>query len=283
MTLQQLLDKRMPKRRPLVLPWLYQGQQAMVFAATGTGKTLVCLTIALMVAGGGRALGWVSDTPTPVLYVDGEMAEEDLQERALMLIPSIDGLDKAAAARNLHFMARTAQARDTCFPDINLPAGQSRVLEAAREHHVGLVLLDNFSVLATVADENDAAAMSPTLNFLMDLKAEKYAAILVHHSGKGTAGSETYRGSSRLATTFDVIIGLIPVKSAMVDQAGPSSEPSGRNIGAGHTKAVRRRKCALLTALMAAQRAGRLRRLLRTRCGLFWRRLSQHDTAIRRV
>jgi hypothetical protein len=79
------------------------------------------------------------------------------------------------------------------------------VIRRARNVKADLVIADNFSTLAEVADENDASAMTPVLGWLLRMKQAGIATILVHHSGKS---SETYRGSSKLATTFEVIIGL---------------------------------------------------------------------------
>ena len=80
----------------------------------------------------------------------------------------------------------------------------------AQHHKAELVLIDNFSTCAEVADENDAAAMTPTLAFLLRLKQARIACVLVHHSGKSGA---TFRGSSKLATTFEVILGLLPAEN----------------------------------------------------------------------
>jgi KaiC/GvpD/RAD55 family RecA-like ATPase len=213
-TLGDLLSERFPERHHLVFPWLRQGESAMVWAEVGLGKTMFTMTLALMVAGGGTAFGWHNDTPRKVLIVDGEMAREDLQERAAMLMDTVEGIDREAAASNLAFMARTWQARDVDFPDLNDReqrakgdgvCGQDAIVSAADRHGAAIVFLDNYSTLADVPDENDAAAMGPTLGFLMRLKSAQIACVLVHHSGKT---GDTYRGSSRLATTFEVIMGL---------------------------------------------------------------------------
>ena len=40
-------------------PWLKQGESAMVYAAPGVGKSMLALTLALGVAGGGmRSITW---------------------------------------------------------------------------------------------------------------------------------------------------------------------------------------------------------------------------------
>lgn len=205
--LKDLLAHEFPPREHLLAPWLRQGESALVWAASGLGKTMLTLTMALAVAGRGEFLGWRSDTPRRVLIVDGEMHSEDLKERLGMLMGTIGGIDASAAGENLMLMPRTWQrGGNVVFPDIPTPEGQDAVLEAIRAHKAELVVLDNFSTLADVVDENEAAAMSPVLTFLLKLKQEGIACILVHHSGKTGA---TYRGSSKLATTFEVILGLL--------------------------------------------------------------------------
>jgi RecA-family ATPase len=97
-TLGRLLAHKFPPREPLVAPWLRQGESAMLWAAPSTGKTLLTLTIAVMVAGGGSVLGWTSEKPRKVLIVDGEMSAEDLQERITWLIETVAGIDREAAA-----------------------------------------------------------------------------------------------------------------------------------------------------------------------------------------
>lgn len=214
-TLGHLLAHRFPPREDLVAPWLRQGESAMLWASPGTGKTLLTLTLAVMVAGGGRVLGWCSPKPRKVLLVDGEMSAEDLQERAAWLIGTVDGIDRDAAAANLHILSRNWQGPEVAFPDLGdrdgrpgHQSGQDEVIAEARRLGAELVLLDNFSTLVEVADENDAASMNATLAFLLRLKQLRMGCLLVHHSGKD-GGS--YRGSSKLATTFEVIIGLRPL------------------------------------------------------------------------
>jgi hypothetical protein len=96
------------------------------------------------------------------------------------------------------------------FPDLADPRGQDAVFRLLAESGADLVILDNLSTLANLEDENDAAKMQPVLSFLMRLKQAGVACILVHHSGKAGA---SFRGSSKLATTFEVILGLKPAET----------------------------------------------------------------------
>ena len=211
-SLGQLLAHPFPPRHYLLTPWLRQGESALVWAASGLGKTMLTLTMALAVAGGGGFLGWHNGTPRRVLVVDGEMHAEDLKDRLAMLIHTVQGIDVAAASENLKLMPRNFQAAGADFPDIADRKGQDAVLKAAMEHRADLVILDNFSTLAEVEDENEASSMNPVLAFLLRLKQAGVATILVHHSGKN---GRTYRGSSKLEATFEVILGLMRDEDAV--------------------------------------------------------------------
>lgn len=211
-TMRDLLAKQFPYRDHLVFPWLRQGESAMLWAASGVGKTMLSLTLALAVAGGGEVLGWRNETPRRVLLVDGEMHSEDLKDRLAMLRSTVARLDVESAADNLRIMSRHMDGGAAPFPDITQPEGQKAVLGAARKHGADLVLLDNFSTLSGgLADENDAAAFGPVLEFLLQLKANNVACLLVHHSDKP---GNNYRGSSKLATTFEVILGLKKLRAS---------------------------------------------------------------------
>lgn len=221
-TLARLLAHQFPPREDLVAPWLRQGESAMLWAAPGAGKTLLTLTLALMVAGGGSVLGWSAPRGRPVLVVDGEMSAEDLKDRTAMLIGTVAGIDREAAEANLHVMSRAWQRADVTFPDLGerdakpgRVSGQDEVINEALRVGAELVLLDNFATLVEVADENDAASMNATLTFLLRLKQLRIGCVLVHHSGKDGG---TYRGSSKLATTFEVILGLKRLDSVVTTE-----------------------------------------------------------------
>lgn len=210
-TLGDLLKKPIPPREYLLDGLIREGESMMLWAAPGVGKTMAALSMALAIAGGGQFLAWKAPKPRKVLYIDGEMHLADLQERLRGLAAAIPALDMEAAGRNLEILARQAQKPDAYFPDLVDEHGQQFVFDKATGENFALVILDNFSVLADVSDENDAAAMGPVLTFLMRMKQGSAATILLHHSSKG---GDNYRGSSKLATTFEVIAGLAAATGA---------------------------------------------------------------------
>jgi KaiC/GvpD/RAD55 family RecA-like ATPase len=197
----------------VITPWLRQGESALVWAPSGIGKTMLTLTLALAVAGGGKVLGWEASKPRSVLLVDGEMHAADLRDRLRMLAKTVEGCDLEAASRNLKIICRQHQHGSVRFPDLAESeaddaahtAGQDVILAAAKAAKAELLIADNLTTLAGIDDENSASAMAPVLRFLLRVKQSGLACVLVHHSDKG---GKNFRGSSALATTFECIIGL---------------------------------------------------------------------------
>ncbi len=216
-TLGQLLEKDLGPRNHLLKPWLREQDSAMIWAAPGVGKTMFTLTLALTIAGGGRFLGWHAEQPAKVLLIDGEMPEHDLQDRLRMLAPTVLEHDPEAASENLEIIARHAQSPDEDFLDLGDPMwGDELLNRLQRKNQPDVVIFDNLSTLAQLDDENSTAATVPVVRLLSRLKQAKIACIVVHHSNK--SGSH-FRGASNLATSFEVILGLI--------QRGDVLDPDG--------------------------------------------------------
>ena len=178
----------------------------LTWAPTGAGKSLFAFTAALAIAAGGSAFGWGAPRPNPVLYVDGEMDVADLKERAQMLLPTVRGGDHEAAKSNFQMLARHDQEAGASFPDIATEEGRADVVKAAKEQGSALVVLDNLSTLATMDDENAASSFNPVIELMNELKGYGAAVMVIHHANKAGSG---YRGSSKIAATFESIIELV--------------------------------------------------------------------------
>jgi hypothetical protein len=217
-TLGQLLAYQFKERQHLLFPWFREHESCMVYAATGVGKSLFALSAALAVAGGGEFLGWRTEKRRPggegwrVLYIDGEMHIADIQERARLLLAAVPGVDSEAVQSNLRFLARQHQDPEAQFPLITDTDGMEYYRQAIHNDKLDLVILDNFSTLGEVADENAASSFNSIQQFLLQLKVQGVATMLVHHSGK--SGGD-FRGSSKLAATFETIVRLERLKEAI--------------------------------------------------------------------
>lgn len=220
LTFADLKALDLPERKPLITPWLKEGESAMVYAPTGVGKSMFAMTLALAVAGGGEVFGWRCPEPRRVLYVDGEMHIQDLQERAVLLAETVEGKPNVdAMGQNLKLYPRQYQDSGD-FLDLATEQGQTELLKVLDdEGPIDLLILDNLSTLATISDENAASSFDPILKLLMELKRKGVATILVHHAGKSRARND-FRGSSKLATTFEVIMGLKPMEDAAIGESG---------------------------------------------------------------
>jgi putative DNA primase/helicase len=138
-----------------------------------------------------------------VAYIDGEMHIGDIQERLRLLLDAAPGVDRKLASENLRFLSRQHQNPGTDFPLIT-DGGGADYLAWIRQEKQDLLILNNFSTLGEVTDENAAASFNAILQFLLGLKMQGVATMLVHHAGK----SGDFRGSSKLAATFETIIKL---------------------------------------------------------------------------
>lgn len=210
MSLGDLLASPTIKPRELLMaPWLRERHLALVYAPSGIGKSFLALSAALAVAGGGSVPGLgTAPAPRRVLYVDGEMDTPDLQERARGLLGKLPGIDPDAARANLSFLARLGQEAGAEFPDLMEKAGQETVLALADEVGADLVVIDNLSTLASVADENEASAFNALVALLVELKARGKSVLVVHHSRKADRGESSYRGSQKLSVVFNTILRL---------------------------------------------------------------------------
>lgn len=179
---------------------------------------MLTLSLALAMAGGGQLLGWTAPAPRKVLVIDGEMPLDDLKGRLGVLSQTIEGIALAAARKNLTILARHQQHPDARFPDFGAADEQDGILDLIRRYQPDLVILDNLSTLATLDDENGAAETQRIVKLLARLKQARIGVIVVHHSGKS---GNAFRGSSMLATTFEVILGLTR------DKAEEVLDPSG--------------------------------------------------------
>jgi RecA-family ATPase len=208
----QLLSKEIPSRRYLLKPWLRQEESLLLYAETGVGKSLFALSAAIAVAGGGGFLGYeAEESPYAdgwrVLYVDGEMNEGDIQERLRGLLEGAAKIDRQKVLSNLSFISRQGQDNAPWFPSITDPEGEAFYRRVVEDSRSDLLILDNFTTLGEIEDENDAAAFNPLKQTLLGLKQQGVATVLVHHAKKDGQG---YRGSSAMAATFEVILKLSP-------------------------------------------------------------------------
>ena len=221
----EMETRKYSQRVTLISNLIHDREAIMLYSPTGVGKTWLSLSIAMMVAGKGQldVLDWENKDPQPVCYVDGEMLEEDMQERIKMLIPSLN-VDEEELRKNFRYLSRVSQKEEIeDFLSLELKENQLELLKWLKDNSGKgmhpLLVLDNLSNLAELGDENSSGQMQ-SFN-MMVTKARKFGCsmVTVHHTGKsmtvGPDGIPTWRGSYDMATRLDKTLCLLPCQSSL--------------------------------------------------------------------
>jgi putative DNA primase/helicase len=186
----------MPPREMLLDPILPERSLAMLYAPRGVGKTLLSLSIGLAIASGSSLLRWEAPRRRRVLYVDGEMPLVSLQERLRAISRGL-----GAVIPNDGFRVLAADNTENGL-SIGSEEGQRSIDPLLSG--VDLVIFDNLSTLCTNGSESASDAWVPTQNWLLNLRRQGIAVLLVHHAG--TNGRQ--RGTSRREDALDTVIAL---------------------------------------------------------------------------
>lgn len=202
MSLRDFQAMQIKPRDFLVMPWLSSASLNMVYAARGLGKSWFVHHLALCLARGEKFLAWQVQRKCRVLLVDGEMPDATLQKRFRILagedIPS--GLD-ILSSEALWLMDQPLN-----FNDTETQTRFQQMLDARESKGMkpDLIIIDNLSSTTAGIDENDNASLDGLLRWLMGLRHQGYAVLLVHHTGK----SGDQRGASRREDLLDTSVKL---------------------------------------------------------------------------
>ena len=230
-TLPEFAELKLPPKRYIIDPFLPERGLIEIYSKTGVGKTTFAMSLAMAAALGKPFLKWGVPKRWRVLYVDGEMSTQEMQER--LNVTSTHFGRPANGLTNLRLICR--DRLQLGIPDIGSTLGQSWFDDDAAWADV--IFLDNLSCLWWSGRENDADAWSVIQQWLLKLKARGKSIIMLHHSGKN--GSS--RGTSRRHDILDTVIRLERPPSYTESEgakfevhfdktrsfAGPKAEPIG--------------------------------------------------------
>ena len=186
-----------PDRGFLLSPIIHEQGLTLLYAYRGVGKTLLALASALSVASGSKLFHWTCIEPRGVLYIDGEMSAQALQERLRFLAR---GAGINVQETLLQIITPDTQAHP--MPNLALESGQ-RLVEPHLEG-VSLVIVDNLACLCSMGKENEAESWTPVQRWLLNLKRRGISALIVHHAGK----SGEQRGTSAREDVMDTVVAL---------------------------------------------------------------------------
>lgn len=174
-----------------------------IYAATGMGKTMFTLNLAYAIASGGNFLNYRCPKPRKVLYIDGEMAYNQLHSRVMNIRQRQGEMDFAGY---LHFLTPD-KIQPVRIPKIDELEGQYIYEQKMLKEDFEVIVFDNLSVLSNY-DELKGSEWKRIGDWQLKLRSIGKSIINVHHSGKDKSG---YRGTSTMMDTADVAISLQPV------------------------------------------------------------------------
>lgn len=192
------LALNIPEKRHIIAPYLREGDIAMIVARPGTGKTHFATTMAVSVASGVDAFGFMAvPSKRRVLYVDGEMSARDMQDRLRKICNGM-----GVTLEQGYFQLVTPDRQSGAMPNLATPEGQSAIdcLVSVAD----FVVIDNLSCLCRVEDENDAGSWTPILAWLLDLRRRGKCVVLLHHTN--SQGGQ--RGTTKKLDNLDLVFFL---------------------------------------------------------------------------
>ena len=125
----------------------------MLHAKRGHAKTRFMMSVAYTLASGQDFLAWKVKRRVRVLYVDGELPAQLLQERVKLLGPD---------AADLLFLSRDILLRGgSVLPDLAQEDGQKFLDQIIEREQVEVIILDSLSTLIRSGVENEAESWAP--------------------------------------------------------------------------------------------------------------------------
>lgn len=175
-------------KRPdyIIYPFFRENETALIYAQRGVGKTWFALTLAAGISQGRWLFGapfWYCTKARKVLYLDGEMAAPDLQERLI----SIRGNNPNLIIENPEFGKRSNSL------DLFDDRCQAAVIKLAIDMQIEVIVIDNLATLYHCPKPNDSESWRQYDKFIIECRRLGIALIIIDHCGKnfdnGAAGS----------------------------------------------------------------------------------------------
>jgi hypothetical protein len=191
------ITMELPEKRVILDPWMPEQSITLISGYRGVGKSWLVVSILDAISKKKKFGPWETETPVPSLYLDGEMAAQDLQYRAKQL-------DLGKNCKSTVFIYSDAYSSNLGQPRANLLDENWRnyMKQYLIDNGIKLLALDNIASLAPGINENSKEDYDPINEWLLTLRFSGIATILLHHVGK--AG--TQRGTSAREDNIDTSI-----------------------------------------------------------------------------
>jgi len=181
----ELKNLHIPPRQKILGDWFRESDLGFVFARRGLGKTWFSTGLATAIANKTSFGPWKVHYNVPILYVDGEMPCESMEER----ISSMGASDRLFVLNHEGLFHHSNQSLNLADPET-----QKAVTNLCIEKEIKVLILDNLSCLYSGLRENDNDDWEMVLPWLLHLRRNRIAVIIVAHSGRD---GKNMRGASR--------------------------------------------------------------------------------------
>jgi putative DNA primase/helicase len=197
-----LMLMEFPPERPVVAGLLNTGENMIIAAPRGAGKSWFASSLAVAAATGSRFLRWECPEPRRVLVIDGEMPARLIQKRLAACQLAIG----VQTAPGLSILARTLQSGP--IPDLGTREGQAALAPVVEPFDI--IVLDNISTLTKGIENEREAGWLELQDWLIGQRGADKTIIAIAHTGKDT--DKGVRGSSAREDTFECVAILRPPK-----------------------------------------------------------------------
>lgn len=207
---EEFVGTDMPIRDVILFPWLLSGTITLITAARGIGKTWLSTIIALSVTRQVPIGEWYPEIPAKCVYVDGEMASDQLKKRINEMIINLPA-EKAPLYIVSSDWMKSKKLRHTNIAD---PEWRDSITNIVTDTGFSVLILDNIASLAPCLNENIKKSWDPVNQWLLELRANNVAVIMIHHAGK----KKGQRGTSAREDNIDTSIYLTRPSDYTIEQ-----------------------------------------------------------------
>jgi putative DNA primase/helicase len=194
-TVDEFIATKMPAREMILFPWLKTGTITLISAQRGIGKTFLSTAIALSVTRQADIGLWHAENPAKCVFVDAEMASDQFQSRLNKLIINLPE-EKAP----LYIVSSDLMKwKKFQHPNIANPEWRDSIMNIVSDTGFRVLILDNIASLTPGRNENIKKHWDPLNQWLLELRANKVAVVMIHHAGKNSK----QRGTSAIEDNID--------------------------------------------------------------------------------
>jgi hypothetical protein len=169
----------LPEKRTILHPLVCEQQIILISGWRGIGKSWFALGLIDAVTTGAAFGPWNVTNAVPCLYLDGEMAAQDVRKR-------INDLNPTGSRKAPLYVYSDAYANYLGLPRANLlsETWRTTMKRILATRNVKLWVIDNLASLSGGIDENAKRDWDVVNSWLLDLRFAGITSLMLHHTNK---------------------------------------------------------------------------------------------------